>query len=95
MFAVCVTFKIDPAQIASFMALMIAQARASLSEEPDCSRFDVWTDPARPNEVFLYEIYKDAAAFDLHLKSEHFQQFDEDVRSMVTDKQVLTWSVPA
>jgi quinol monooxygenase YgiN len=90
-FAVCVTFRILPGWTDAFAALVAAQARASL-EEPGCRVFDVWHDPARPGEVFLYEIYDDAAAFDAHLATRHFLSFDAKTRGMIADKSVLTWS---
>ena len=62
-FAVVVTFQIEPARYVEFMPLMLSNAQASLTQEPGCLQFDVATDPARPNEVFLYEIYSDRAAF--------------------------------
>ena len=90
-FAVCVTFRIEPGHDAAFGRLVAAQARASL-EEPGCRVFDVWCDPARPEEVFLYEIYDDAAAFDAHLATAHFRSFDAETRGMVAAKTVVTWT---
>ncbi len=91
MFAVTVLFRIREEQMESFMPLMIANARTSLQEEVACSRFDVCTDPARPGEVFLYEIYDDAAAFRTHLATDHFQAFDAAVTDMIVEKTVATY----
>lgn len=91
MFAVCVTFEIDPGQIETFLGLMRHQAATSLAEEPGCQRFDVWTDGAAPATVFLYEIYSDRAAFDDHLQSTHFKTFDRDVSPMIVEKSVRTY----
>ncbi len=90
-FAVCVTFRIEPGHMAAFARLVAGQASASLGE-PGCRVFDVWHDPARPEEVFLYEIYDDAAAFDAHLATAHFRSFDAETRGIVAAKAVLTWS---
>lgn len=92
MFAVTVTFTTRTGNMAAFLPLVRAQAANSLRLEPACHRFDVWTDVARPDEVFLYEIYQDAAAFDAHLASAHFKRFAEETAPMVSDKQVVTWS---
>ncbi|MGI9463684.1 MAG: putative quinol monooxygenase, partial [Aestuariivirgaceae bacterium] len=56
-----------------------------------CRRFDVCTDPDRPERVFLYEIYDDRAAFDAHLASDHFKAFDAEVVPITLDKVVGTW----
>lgn len=91
-YAVCVTFQIRENWMEAFMPLMLGNARASLTEETGCLQFDVLTDPARSHEVFLYELYTDRAAFDLHLTSDHFLAFDSAVSEMVADKQVKTYT---
>ena len=92
MFAVCVALKIRAQDQAHFLKEMQANARNSLEREPDCHRFDVLTDPDRPGDVFLYELYSDAAAFDAHLASDHFRAFDQTTQSMIEHKSVQTWT---
>ena len=92
MYAVVVTFEIHPQHLAAFMPLMTQNAATSLAEEPACHRFDVWTDPARPDEVFLYELYTDRAGFDAHLQSSHFKAFDGQIADMVANKTVRTYA---
>ncbi|MCR9139291.1 MAG: antibiotic biosynthesis monooxygenase [Alphaproteobacteria bacterium] len=91
MFAVAVTFKINSADWDRFMPLMLENAQASLHAETQCKQFDVCTDPARPLEVFLYELYDDADAFRHHLESDHFLAFDAAVADMIESKQVMTY----
>lgn len=91
MFAVVVTFQITPANEEAFLTLMLANAATSRTQEPGCLRFDVCTDPARPGEVFLYEIYTNAAAFDAHLASAHFIAFDAEAAPMIAAKSVRTY----
>ena len=92
MFAVVVTFDIKPQYMADFLPAMTENARLSLLDEDGCHQFDVCTDPARPTEVFLYELYTDAAAFDAHLASAHFKAFDALVAPMIAAKDVRTYS---
>lgn len=89
MYLVAVTFHVAPGREADFFARVRRQAADSLTE-PGCRRFDVWTAPDGPATVFLYEIYDDRAAFDVHLASAHFKDFDAEVASWITDKQVET-----
>lgn len=91
MYCVTVTFRIAAGKQAAFLALMLENAATSLGTEPGCQRFDVLTDPARPQEVFLYELYVDRAAFEHHLASPHFRVFDQTVAAMVADKQVKSY----
>lgn len=91
-YAVCVTIEIKPEAIAAFMPLMLANARASLQEETGCLQFDVLSDAARPGEVFLYEIYTSAVAFQVHLQAAHFLEFDAQVADMIVSKEVRTYA---
>ncbi|MEJ8561940.1 putative quinol monooxygenase [Yoonia sp. GPGPB17] len=91
MYAVVVTFQIVPEKMAAFLPLMQDNATISLAQEDGCHRFDVCTDPARPNDVFLYELYTDRAAFDLHLASHHFQSFDAQTKAMIAAKFIRTF----
>ncbi len=95
MFAVCVTFQLNPGSTAAFLPLMQENARTSLRNEPACHQFDVLTDTSKPDTVFLYELYEDKAAFDLHLTSTHFRTFDAAVTSMIAAKDVQTWDTIA
>ena len=90
-FVVCVTFVIDQDKVLQFGELLHENAEASLKNEPGCIQFDVCTDPAYPNEVFLYEVYASRDAFDVHLKSDHFTRFDAAVASMIKDKHVKAY----
>ena len=91
MIAVCVTFDIKPDQMAAFMPLMQAQASNSLRAEPGCRHFDICTVGAHDTRVFLYELYSDRAAFDDHLASEHFKEFDAAVAEMIKEKSVAIY----
>ena len=90
-YAVVVTFAIKPGQMEFFLPLVQANARASVEQEPGCHQFDVATDPKRPNEVFLYEIYTDEAGFEAHKAMPHFTAFDAESAAMIAEKNVLTY----
>lgn len=63
MHVVCVTFQITVGKIEEFLPKMHLQARNSIEREPDCYRFDVCQSNTNDNEVLLYEVYTDEAAF--------------------------------
>lgn len=92
MYAVVVSFEIKPEAMSEFMPLMLANARQSLELEEGCQQFDVATDPLRAGEVFLYELYTDRAAFDVHLSAAHFKTFDSAVAKMIVTKDVRTFA---
>jgi quinol monooxygenase YgiN len=91
LFAVTVTFQIMPGQMSRFRPLMGDNARTSLETEDGCHQFDVLWDDSRPDEIHLYELYADPAAFDIHLRSAHFRQFDAQTSAMIKEKTVKTF----
>ena len=94
MYLVAVTFQIAVDKTSAFAARVQQQAADSLTET-GCQRFDVWRDPADAARVFLYEIYDDRAAFDVHLASDHFLAFDAEVGPWITEKRVETATLQA
>ena len=90
MYVVTVEFTLKPGTRERFMPLMLENARASREEEPGCRQFDVSVDPAKPDVVFLYELYDDRAAFDAHLAAAHFKSFDAAVREMIASRVLKT-----
>ena len=93
MFVVTVDFQVKPGQEAAFAEAVTRQAANSLAGEADCHRFDVCRDPADAAHVFLYEIYGDKAAFDVHLASDHFKDFDATVKDWLLSKTVGIWEL--
>ena len=92
-FVVTVQFSIHAEHYAAFMREMVANARASREREPGCVVFDVCEDPAQPGQVFLYEIYQDAAAFEQHKRETHFLDFDRKVAPWVQHRAIKIYSL--
>jgi len=73
---------IAPIQIKSgykdqFVQAVVEDARSSAANEPGCLRFDVIQDANDANRIWLYEVYKDEAAFQAHLQAPHLLKFRE------------------
>ena len=90
MFVVTVNFSVKRNQIEQFKPLMLENARLSLGLEPGCKQFDVCFDSNEPCECFLYEVYDDKPAFEMHLQMPHFKLFDAKVAEMLDNKIVKT-----
>ena len=82
---------INADDVDAFRTAMKIQAENSLTKETGCHQFDVAIDPNDDSSCFLYEIYSDRAAFDVHLQSEHFLSFDKTVQPWITSKVVKTF----
>lgn len=89
MFVVTVRFQTAPADHGRFLSLITRNAAQSRGLEPGCQRFDVCSGP--PGEVFLYEIYDDAEAFEAHKAMPHFREFDEASADLVAGKEVAIY----
>lgn len=88
MHVVTVHFTIHPQHVRAFLRLILVNAKISREAEAGCRQFDVCHNAERPESVFLYEVYDSAAAFEDHLKTTHFNSFDEATREMISAKQV-------
>lgn len=88
MYVVIVDFEIVPGCEAQFRAAILANARDSLANESGCRQFDVCTSPDDPARIFLYEIYADKAAFDAHLVTPHFVEFNARSAAWTAGKTV-------
>ena len=85
MFALFGTIHIQPARREAFLESMLDDARGSMADEPGCLRFDVLVDDKDPNTIYLYEIYRDQAAFDAHCQAPHFIRWRDTTKDWVAE----------
>jgi (4S)-4-hydroxy-5-phosphonooxypentane-2,3-dione isomerase len=92
--AILVEFRVIPDEHDSFHRLVLENAAASLKDERGCRQFDVLVPEGGARGHFtLYEIYDDAAAFEDHLRSGHYQLFAKTISPFVIEKSVLRFSM--
>ncbi len=70
-----------PGQSQAFTAAALDDARNSV-KEPGCYRFDVHQDLNDANKFYLYENYKDEAAFEHHRSAPHLARFREAIKDI-------------
>jgi (4S)-4-hydroxy-5-phosphonooxypentane-2,3-dione isomerase len=88
-FAIIVDFRLKPGMLPAFRQLVDANARVSATAEAGCRRFDVVEPRDEADRVLLYEIYDDDAAFDAHMRSSHYAQFDRESAPLIVGKSVI------
>jgi (4S)-4-hydroxy-5-phosphonooxypentane-2,3-dione isomerase len=88
MFVVTVDFQIHAAQLDAFMESMLSNAKASVDLEEGCLQFDVCVAQNDNCHVFLYEVYRKAEDFDVHLKTAHFLSFNAESAAHIASKTV-------
>ena len=87
MLIVTVKFVIRSDLVGEFLPKMVENAKKSVTEEPGCHVFEIGFQK-EGSEIFLYEIYSDRAAFDLHLTQPHFKQFDHETADMIVEREI-------
>lgn len=92
-FVILVDFRLQPGAKGAFRRLIDENARASCRDEPGCRRFDVLESPKQPDQILLYEIYDDRAAFDAHIRTAHFARFNEASAPLVATKVVTEFDL--
>jgi len=88
MYVVLVEFTIKAEAVARFVERVKRQATDSLNNETECHRFDVCVGADDDQQVLLYEIYSDQAAFEAHLQTEHFIRFNQETSDWIIDKKI-------
>lgn len=92
-FVITVAFDLHDGALHEFLPMIIENANRSRTVEPGCERFDVLIPKNASNQVFLYEIYKDKAAFGEHLKAQHFLDFNRASARLVKDKKIVEYNL--
>jgi autoinducer 2-degrading protein len=57
-----------------FIEAIKEDARDSVAKEKGCLRFDVIQDASHMDRFWLYEVYKDEAAFKVHMETPHLKK---------------------
>jgi autoinducer 2-degrading protein len=84
MYAVFVRIHVAPGQSARFLELTAANHRGTRAEAGNL-RFDVLRDAADPERCFLYEVYRDEAAFKAHQQTPHYLAWKEAVAPLMAE----------
>jgi (4S)-4-hydroxy-5-phosphonooxypentane-2,3-dione isomerase len=71
---------IQPDKVDPFIAAARLDGLGSTHEEPGCLRFDVYQNIHKPDQLFLYEVYVNKAAFEYHTKTPHIAKWRETVK---------------
>ena len=81
-FANVVTIEVAPGRRDQVVALLLAH-KARLKDEPGTLQFEVLLPKNDDTKVLAYEMYRDAAAFEVHLNGPSLAQWKEETAGMV------------
>ncbi len=88
--ALFVDFEIYPEQLDAFNTLIRNHAAGTLAEEEGCLAFAIGVDQDAQTHYWLYELYKDLGALELHRNSSRLIRFREERIPMVKSMRVVT-----
>ena len=81
MYVIVAPIQIKDGHKEEFIKAMLENARGAVRDEPGCLRFDVIQDGGDANRIWLYEVYRDEAAFQTHMQTPHFAK----LRGIIAD----------
>lgn len=77
------TLEIYPAHIAAYRIAVAEQAAAAIKNKSGVLLLNAVANKDDPTRITVFEIYRDRAAYEGHLKAEHFLKYKAIVESMV------------
>ena len=85
LFINAVFLDVNPADMPKFMEAIKENGAASV-KEPGCRTFNIHVSAKDPNQVFLYEVYDNAAALESHRQTAHFKKYAATTKDMVAKR---------
>ncbi len=83
-----VQITLKPGTRDTFVELVTAHRDRVLDREPGCHHFDVLVQDGEDNQVCLYEIYENQAAFDLHVGTDYMAAYREQTGDMTVAREM-------
>lgn len=82
--------RIEPTQLEAFKVAAYTLGQAAILLESGCLALYAVADQIEPSHFTVFEIYRDEAAYQIHLQSEHFIAFHFQTSGMVLERQLTT-----
>ncbi len=90
--ALVVEFDIKPEHRQAFEEIIRFHAKRTLETEEGCVQFDVLIPQNDANKVFLFECYRDAAAFEAHGKAPLLAETRGKYKDMIENRRIAVCS---
>jgi len=75
--------EIDPAQLDAYKLALKEEIETSIRVEPGVLTLYAVSLKDHPEQIRLFETYRDAAAYESHIQSPHFKTYKDRTRQMV------------
>ena len=80
--------EIDAAQIDAYRIALKEEIETSIRIEPGVLTYAVSV-KGQPNQIRIFEIYKDEAAYESHLQTPHFKKYKAETQGMVKSLKLI------
>jgi len=80
--------EIDPGQLDAYKLALKEEIATSIRVEPGVLMYAVSV-KQHPEQIRLFETYRDAAAYESHLQSPHFKKYKSRTQQMVTHLRLV------
>lgn len=81
--------EIYPDQLNSYKAALKEEIEASIRTEPGVLTLYAVSVKGHPEQIRLFETYRDAASYQAHLQSRHFKKYKDQTQPMVKSLTLL------
>ena len=81
--------EVDPARLPEYLTLVTECGKKSMAQEPGVWMMYSMQEKAHPERITILEIYADPAAYESHIRTEHFQKYKNETREMVRKLELL------
>jgi quinol monooxygenase YgiN len=81
--------EIDPGQLSQYRNALSAEIATSVREEPGVLNLYAVAVKGQPNQIRIFELYRDQGAYESHLQSPHFKEYKEATHNMVKSLKLI------
>lgn len=81
--------EIDSAQLNQYKAMLKEGIETAVRVEPGVLTLYAVYDKSHPTHVTVFEVYADEAAYEAHLKTDHFKKYKTGTQGMVKSLELV------
>ena len=81
--------EIDPTQLLAYRDALKEEIATSIRDEPGVLTLYAVSVKNQPSQIRIFEIYKDQAAYELHLQTPHFKKYKAETQGMVKSLKLI------
>jgi len=81
--------QVDPAQLDAYKLALKEEIEASIRDEPGVLALYAVSLKEHPEQIRLFETYRDVVAYESHLQSPHFKKYKRRTQQMVKSLRLI------